>query len=246
MKVSAVIIAILFFAVSHSVQVKAEPLTSEQGDAILKELKEINTLLQKMSQQNRANPARQLPTEARVKSAGDFSLGSQDAPVTMVEFTDFQCPFCKRFHDVVFPEIKKKYIDNGKLRYVSRDLPLSFHANALIAANAARCAGEQNSFWQFRDVLFAKAPNLKEDEILGYAKDLSLDMKQFQVCLASKKFNQDIAKDLNEANAAGLTGTPSFVLGKTGADGYVDGDAIIGAKPFPYIEVKIQEVLTRK
>jgi protein-disulfide isomerase len=220
----------------------AEPMSAEQGEAILKELKEIKGLLQDMAKQPRGKPTSRRPTEARVEIAGAYSLGRDDAPLTMVEFTDFQCPYCKRFHDVVFPELKRKYIDTGKLRYVSRDLPLEFHADAMFAANAGRCAGEQNKFWGLRDALFANARNLKPDAILGYAKALSMDMTRFQRCLDTKKYNAAIAKDIRDANAAGFTGTPSFVIGKSDADGVVDGVAVVGAKPFPYIEDKIKEV----
>jgi protein-disulfide isomerase len=247
MKLSSVIVAflssILFF---HGAEIAAEPLTSEQGDAILKELKEIKTLLQNMAQQNRTKPARQRPTKARVKAEGSFYVGNKNAPLTLVEFTDFQCPFCRRFHEAVFPELKKKYIDSGKLRYVSRDLPLRIHANALLAANAGRCAGEQDKFWELRDAMFAHSRNLKQEAIVGYAKNLSLNMGQFQRCLEARKYNPNISKDINAAKTAGLTGTPSFVLGKTGADGYVDGMVIIGAKSLPYMESKIKGMLTQK
>ena len=240
-RILVVLIMLAGTSFSSSVVV-AEPMSAEQGEAILKELKEIKGLLRDMAKQPRAKPTRRRPTEARVNIEGAFSLGRDNAPLTMVEFTDFQCPYCKRFHDVVFPELKRKYIDTGKLRYISRDLPLGFHADAMFAANAGRCAGEQNKFWSLRDALFANARNLKPDAIMGYAKALSMDMKQFQRCIDTKKYNAEIAKDIRDANAAGFTGTPSFVIGRNDADGVVDGVAVVGAKPFPYIEDKIKEV----
>lgn len=237
---AAFLSCVLFF---HGMEVDAEPLTSEQGDAILKELKEIKALLQNMERQKRTQPARQRPVRARVKAEGSFYLGDKKAPLTLVEFTDFQCPFCKRFHESVFPELKKKYIDSGKLRYVSRDFPLRIHANALLAANAGRCAGEQGKFWELRDVLFAHGRNLGQEAIVGYARALPLNIGQFQHCLEGRKYSRSIKNDISDANAAGLTGTPSFVLGKTANDGFVDGAVIIGAKSFPYMENKIDQLL---
>src|SRR5690348_16641353 len=119
-------------------------ITKQQADEILDELRQIRQLLEK--QQN-ANAQPEQPTRAKVATAGAFAIGSQNEPVTMVEFTDFQCPFCYRFHVNTFNELKKNFIDTGKVRFVSRDLPLDFHPNAMQAAQAGRCAGEQGQFW---------------------------------------------------------------------------------------------------
>src|SRR5215471_6315867 len=125
-----------------------EGMTRDQADAILNELKAIHQLL--LTQQNvaaaKAAPAA-APASDNVQmkmASGWYSIGRDDAPVTMVEFADYQCPFCRKFHAETFAELKKNYIDTGKVRYVSRDLPLDFHPNAPGAAVAARCAGEQH------------------------------------------------------------------------------------------------------
>ena len=95
--------------------------------------------------------------------------------MTMVEFTDYQCPFCQRFHVTTFGELKKNYIDTGKVRFYSRDLPLDFHPNAMRAAQAARCAIEQGKYWQIRDVMGANPDKLDLEHLVGFASDLKMD-----------------------------------------------------------------------
>ena len=240
------IMLLLTGALSISNAVAEDGLSKAQGDAILEELKSIKQLLIKIEDQDSNKAAKRggaRPTEARVGTEGSYSMGSEDAPVTLVEFTDFQCPYCKRFHDIVLPELKEKYIESGKLRYVSRDLPLSMHKNARSAAMAGRCAGEQGKFWEFRDVMFVNARNLEQDSILGYAKDMGLEMTTFQTCVESNKYLQQVNKDASDARQAGFTGTPSFVLGKTD-DAFVNGIAIIGAKSFAFMEEKIKIIIS--
>src|SRR3989338_5451600 len=153
----------LFLALAPgNVAQQSPPITKEQADAILKELQAIRQLLEQMQrQQAQPRPVQQPvqppapPAKVKVRSDGPYWLGKADAPVTVVEFTDYQCPFCRRFHQSAFEEIKKNYIDTGKVRFVSRDLPLDIHANAARAAHAARCAGEQGKFWEMRHLLIA-------------------------------------------------------------------------------------------
>jgi len=225
-----------------------EALSSEQGDAILKELKGIKSLLQQMVNQNKSQrkPARKKPSKAKVGTQGGYVLGQNDAPVTLVEYTDFQCPFCRRFHDQVFPGLKKKYIDTGKLRYISRDLPLGFHKYANTAALAGRCAGEQDKFWEFRHVLFENSKKLGRKDIDSYALKMGLDINVFKACVDSKKYQTEVNRDVSDAHAAGFTGTPSFVLGATGDGRKVDGIAIVGAKPLAFMEAKIKDILSKR
>lgn len=164
-----------------------------------------------------------------------FKMGRNDAPITIVEFADYQCPFCRQFHSTVFARLKKDYIDTGKVRFVSRDLPLDFHPNALPAAEAARCAGEQNKYWEMRDALIAHADNLAPEAIVGIGAQLGLDQPRFHACVEKQAFSTSIRADADEANAAGITGTPSFVIGPT-SDGYVEGEEVIGALPYQSFE----------
>ena len=224
---------------------KEEGITRQQADEILKELRDIRQLLEKQA----AAPAPQQQgqeqiTKAKVTTEGAFSLGSKDAPVTMVEFTDFQCPFCQRFHVATFNELKKNYIDTGKLRFVSRDLPLDFHPNAMQAAQAGRCAGEQGQFWAMRDRMGSNPDRLNMDDLVGYARDFKMDPAAFKACVESGKYKTAIQNDIQEAMKIGANGTPSFVIGKNTADG-VDGELLVGAMPYQMFDQKIKEVAAR-
>lgn len=143
--------------------------------------------------------------------AGPF-LGSADAPLTLVEFSDYQCPFCKQFHTATFDQLRKEYIDKGKLRFISRDLPLEMHSSAGRAAQAARCAGDQGRFWQMRDLLIANAGNLGPGALLDYAHSLSLDAAKFSGCLESGQHKSEVQKDADLANSLGIIATPTFIF----------------------------------
>jgi len=227
-----------------------EGMTRDQADAILNELKSIHQLLLNppATRSAAAAPASVAPNE-KVKmsvDAGWHSMGREDAPVTMVEFTDYQCPFCRRFETGSFPQLKKEYIDTGKVRFVSRDLPLDFHPNAPGAAVAARCAGEQNKFWEMRDAMMLDtATDLGPESILKYGQKTNLDMTAFSACLKDKKFTEAIKKDAADAGSLGISGTPSFVIGKTAKD-EIAGVRIVGAVPFAVFDSTIKEMLTVK
>jgi protein-disulfide isomerase len=227
-----------------SLNASAAGITEQQAEAILTELKQIRLLLEKQQAPNSANAVRPAtPSETAKITVGDnYYLGANDAPLTLVEFTDYQCPFCNQFHRLTFPELKKTYIDTGKIRFISRDLPLEFHNNALLAARAARCAGEQDKYWELRDVLSSNPNNLSQQAILNYALELSLDTGRLQGCLDSEKYRGDIQEDVKEAHSIGIIGTPGFVLGRT-SNGTLEGIKIVGAQPFALFDAKIKELL---
>ena len=210
-------------------------ISNELGQAILNELHQIRTLLEK--QQQTAPPPAADP--AKLSSAG-FSMGKADAPLTLVEFADYQCPYCRQFHSTVYDQLKKNYIDTGKVRFVSRDLPLDFHSNAFAAAHASRCAADQNKFWEMRDTLISHADKLDDQAIAGYAETLGLNMEHFRSCVATGKYTASIRADMAEANAAGIQGTPAFVLGKTSAAG-IQGVKLMGAQPYEAFEKAVTE-----
>lgn len=212
-------------------------ITKQQADEILNELRQIRQLLEK---QQAGNTQPEPPTRAAVATAGAFAIGSKDAPVTMVEFTDFQCPFCYRFHVNTFAELKKNYIDTGKVRFVSRDLPLDFHPNAMQAAQAGRCAGEQGQFWPMRDRMGANPEQLDMTHLVTYAQDLKLDVDKFRSCVESGKYKAAIQTDIQEATRIGANGTPSFVIGKSAAD-KIEGELVIGAMPYQTFDEKLKE-----
>lgn len=225
-------------------QALAEGITKEQGEAILKELKAIKKELAEIKKKQvsagpPSRPAR--PTKAKVATLGNPILGDLKAPVTIVEFTDYQCPFCRRFYQNAFKDIKKDYIDTGKVRFVLRDLPLPFHADARPSAQAAHCAGEQDKFWEMHNALF-DGKGLKRDHIMGHAGSLSLDIPAFTSCLDSDRYKKDMDLDVQDAGKASITGTPGFVIGKT-TENVVDGTIISGAQPYASFKAQIENAL---
>ncbi len=218
-------------------------ITRDQADAILNELRLIRQLLEKQARPAAPQPQRNTEGESAGKLKLDNAnwLGKKDAPITVVEFTDYQCTFCQRFHLVTFPEIRKRYIDTGKVRFLSRDFPLDFHVDAFHAAEAARCAGEQDQFWKMRDILVANPGRLSENDILMHGESLGLKMEPFRACLTSGKYREAIQKDIAEATALNISGTPSFVVGRTTPDG-VEGTVLVGAQPLEAFEAKFKEL----
>lgn len=173
------------------------------------------------------------PESVTVSAVGE-TLGAANAPVTIVEFTDFQCPFCGRHATETFPLIRQKYITTGQVRYILRDFPLSqIHPFALPAARAARCAGADGTdkFWAFHDSLFAHQKEISALYFSTLARETGLYTKAFSACTASKKYDAAIAADAAAASKAGFDGTPGFVVGRTRSDGKVTGIAIRGAYP---------------
>jgi protein-disulfide isomerase len=183
-----------------------------------------------------ATPAklRLLPDEA--------ARGRPDAPVTVVEFTDYQCPFCKRFEAETWPQLKRNYVDTGKVRFIVRDLPLEFHDSALPAAEAAHCAGEQGKFWPMHDALIAKGSDLSAGGIQGQAGRLALDLPRFQACVAQHRYAKDILRNAALAHSLGLEGTPAFVIGRV-HDGELAGVSGMGAQPYENFAEQIEEEL---
>ena len=215
-------------------------ITREQADEILNELRQIRQLLEKQAAAGPQQPGEQI-IKAKVSIQGAYALGSKDAPLTMVEFTDFQCPFCQRFHVNTFAELKRDYIDTGKLRFVSRDLPLDFHPNAMQAAEAGRCAGEQGQYWAMRDRMNANPDRLDMASLVSWAQDLKLNVNGFRACVESQKYKNAIQSDIQMAQRIGANGTPSFVVGKSTGDG-VDGELVVGAMPYQLFDQKLKEI----
>jgi len=160
--------------------------------------------------------------------------GEEDAPVTMIEFSDFQCPFSARHFQQVFPQIEKEYIAAGKVKYYFRNFPLSIHQYAQKAAEAARCADEQGRFWEYHDKLFANQQAISPENLKEWAKELGLDMAKFSDCLDSGRFEQAVKGDFADGQLAGVRGTPSF---------FINGRMVVGAKPFESFQEVIEAEL---
>jgi protein-disulfide isomerase len=173
---------------------------------------------------------------------GELSLGRSDAPLTMVEFTDYQCPYCRRFQAEVWPQLRRNYIDTGKLRYLARDLPLEFHSAAAPAAEAAHCAGEQGRFWDMHAALLAGEMDFATGGIERRAQVLKLDMTRFGECVARRKYAELIAAHAREADAAGIDGTPGFIVGRA-SGAVLDGVRVEGALPYEEFAGLLNELL---
>jgi protein-disulfide isomerase len=222
---------------------RADGITNEQAQDILNELKQIRQVLEKMQSGNQA-PAQDDKVSYKLP-AGGFSIGDAKAPLVIVEYTDFQCPFCQQFHNQAFAQIKANYIDTGKVRFISRDFPLDFHDNARRAATAARCAGEQGKFWEMRHVMIVNADQLKAENLATYAGNIKMDVPKFKACLDNPdKYKAQIDKEIAEGGVAGVTGTPTFVIGHLEGD-KLDGVRLVGAQPYSNFDAKIQEMLTQ-
>jgi protein-disulfide isomerase len=171
--------------------------------------------------------------------------GNPSASVTLVEFTDYQCPFCARHVRDTHPKIASEYIETGKIRYASLDLPLeNIHKEAFRAAQASHCAGDQGKFWEMHDRLFQNQRQI--EPVAVHAGALGLDQGQFNACMDSEKYAEAVRKDMAEARKAGATGTPSFVLAKTDPSDptKVTGISFIrGARPFEDFKAQIEEAL---
>jgi protein-disulfide isomerase len=179
----------------------------ESLKAIQKDLQEIKGML-----------ARQAPPPSGIGAVIDFGKrpvkGESTAKLTLVEFSDYQCPFCGKYVRETHPQIETEYIKTGKVRTVFLDMPLeSIHKLAFKAAQAARCAGEEGKFWEMHDRLFANQKAL--EPWTPHAEAVGLDVAKFEACLASGKFDQDIRRDMGEARRVGVTGTPAFMVGRT-------------------------------
>lgn len=196
-------------------------------------------------------PAAPVPSTVKVSIDDDPILGDKDAPLTIIEFSDYECPFCKRHFDQTYPTLKKNYIDPGKVKLVYRDLPLPFHdPMATIEAQAANCSREQGGdsvYFKYHDEIFTRTKSngngLAKDNLYTIAADLGLNSTGLKSCVEAEKYTEEIKKDLSDASSAGANGTPTFFIGKSTLDGVIDGKIIVGAQPFSVFQSTIDGLL---
>lgn len=169
-----------------------------------------------------------------VDTEGYPSWGNAKAPVTIVEFSDFECPFCSRALPIL-AQIKKEY-GPDKVRIIFRDMPLPSHSRAIPAALASHCANEQGKFWEFHDTLFGNQSQLQDKDLKAVAKTLKMDEAKFNECFDTKKHMAVVEKSRREAEGLGIQATPSFVI---------NGSLIQGAQPFEKFKAKIDKALSR-
>ncbi|HLE25373.1 MAG TPA: thioredoxin domain-containing protein [Thermodesulfobacteriota bacterium] len=222
--------------------IKEDLKALKEGQANMqKELQEIKTLLK-----SRPAAAPSEPQNVVLNIDKAPFKGNKNAKLTLIEFSDYQCPFCGRHVTQTLPQLDTDYIKTGKVKYVFLDFPLDFHKNAFKAAEAADCAGEQGKFWQMHDLLFANQKALELSDLTNYAKDLKLDTSKFQKCLDSGKYASQIKKEIELGQKSGVTGTPSFFLGVTNPkDPNVKAVKVIkGAQPYANFKDAIDTTLS--
>jgi protein-disulfide isomerase len=232
-----------------------EPTDSEveayylgQRDRLQRPLSEIGSQLREALRQSRIQEGMQ-QYGARLKAASTIVVwlnpprveltghsnrirGDSDAPVAIVEFSDFHCPFCKRVQPSL-NEVLSRY--DGKVKHVFRDFPLdNLHPQARAAAEAANCAGDQGKFWEYHDLLFAQAPKASPDELKGYARTVGLNIEKFDNCVFQGTHHDAVQRDIDEATRVGMTGTPGF---------FINGRFLNGAQPIEKFVQIIDEEL---
>jgi protein-disulfide isomerase len=168
-----------------------------------------------------------------VSTDDDPVLGDEDAPITIVEFSDFECPFCSRFRADTFDQILADYGDEVQIVY--RDFPLTqIHPHAQQSAEAAECADDQGAFWDYHDLLFANQTALDTESLIGYAEELGLDVEEFTQCVESGEHTDEVLADLNEGRSYGVSGTPTF---------FINGVRLVGAQPYAAFQQVIEQEL---
>lgn len=194
---------------------------------------------QQTAQQEQAGSQQPSPLDslARRKSGDPMAIGRVDAPVVMIAYEDFRCPFCAKFSTDIAPELKKRYVDSGVLRIEWRDFPV-FGPQSVQAAKAGRAAARQGKFWQFKDVVFSHAPERGHPELsmptlIDYAKQAGIpDIERFKADMNDPAVDRAIRADTTEGESIGVSATPTFI---------VNGDPIMGAQPLPTFVSAIEQ-----
>ena len=210
------------------------------GTALLERMPD-KRLAQPSKPQTRAIPA----LTSSILLRGEPTLGDSSAPLTIVEFSDFECSYCRRFHEQVMPHLKRDYIDTGLVRFVHKDLPLPFHPHALPAAAAARCAGEQDRYWDLYSGLFDQQNCLNCKGILAIAAEEELNTTALKACMKRESTLAVINANRSEAALHNISATPTFIIGPTRSDGSLDGQIIEGALPWASFQSTIEKALRK-
>ncbi len=194
-------------------------------------------IAKKQAEQNGAPQAPSEPVEVSVGNAA--ILGDKNAPVTILEFSDFECPFCSRFVLNTMPQIMSDYVNKGKVKLAFRHFPLGFHQNAKPAAIATECAREQGGdemFFKMHDKIYGDQQNLSVENLKKWAGELGLKTSQFNDCLDTKKYEKQVDADMKDGQSFGVSGTPAF---------FINGRMISGAQPFAAFKTVIDEELAK-
>lgn len=238
-----VVLLCMVFAICN--MANADTSAGSPGGDIARQLKEIQDQLRDMHAEmgklsgrlekiEALIPPPRKPEKVTVNLGGAPRFGDPNAKIGIVEFSDYQCPFCRRFHLETFPQLQKSYIDPGKVAFAVKNFPLDFHPLAMDAALAVNCARQQNikAFWDVQGELFSHQDRLGKDFYNELVKRYGLDQKKFSGCLADAKQRDAIAEDLKYAQSLGVEGTPTFFIGRLEGDRLVDAVRIVGAQPY--------------
>lgn len=238
---------------------QAQPNSSnprqEAEDTVLRQLEELRNMIRalqvEVSELRRAvDDIHRVAVRPRVPPApstvdlDDDGMGSLEAKVAIVEFSDFQCPYCRRFHEQTFPQIEETYIETGRVRYFFRDFPLEqIHHEAVAAAVAAKCSGRQNKYWEMHHALFSQQGRLGPELFAELARDLGLDLEAFQTCMGDPAREEEVMEDLAFGQSIGVRGTPHFLVGRIEEGRLVDVKSVSGAQPFASFQSLIESLL---
>lgn len=229
-----------FFAGSYVSNMNSDKVTQSDLDNAFAKLEEKIRTNSQPSVQPNTQPI-------KVSIDDDPMKGNPNAPITIIEFSDYECPFCKKFYTDTLPLIEENYINTGKVNFVYRDFPIqSIHPNAVSTAMAAECADDQEMFWPYHDMIFENKSTWEKQrgqslvsELVQYADVLGLDTKEFTICLESNKHLDEVRNDLQDGQSYGITGTPGFFIGNDNS-GYIK---VSGAKPYQAFAEILGEML---
>ena len=234
-------------AVNARAQAGLDKLQTSE-DQLRQILSTLNDIKQLLAANAATRPGPQPPAPpSALATKGESARGDSGATVAIVEYADFECPFCGQYEHEIYPQIAKDHIQTGKVKYFYRDLPLTMHPHALIAARAAHCAGEQGKYWEMHDSLFAKQNTIREADMPGRVQELGLDVAKFSECLSSDRYTDQIKQSTMEAQKMGIGGTPTFFIGKIDSSREVTNlKTIIGTRPYDVFKSAIEDSLASK
>ena len=240
------------FAQDSQTRSEIEQLKREV-EALKKVQKAIITELRVLHDQINGGNSNQSPAPQAVDLSIDIAnmphMGADDAQVVVVEFSDFECPYCGRHFESTLPRIADEYVKTGKVLYVIRDFPIAqLHPHALKAAEAGHCAADQGKFWPMHDMLFSNQEHLEAADLLSYAPLVGLDKSVFEQCLSSSVHTQDVKQAVTYGVSLGVNATPTFFIGRIGADRRTvhATTELAGAYPYSIFKQKIEEVLNSR
>ena len=219
-----------------------DALKSDQA-AMRKEMEGVKALLQRMLSQADGKAG---PEGKEVNLAGLPAMGDPKATITVVEYSDYQCPFCGRYFAQTLPEIRKNYVQTGKVRYLFSNFPLdSIHPQAFKAHEAAACAGDQGKYWDMHTQLFNNQRSLSVPQLESYASKLGMDMSAYKSCMEGAKYAAKVRADFAAAASLGIEGTPTFIIGRAGAGDakMVAAKVLVGAQSFEAFKEAIDSLL---